>query len=128
MDTIASALRSISEHNPFPLSGGPGDLGCVNFVHEREQRLINTIQNVLVAVAETIEVLEVACLRHFESKFDATNLISLPRLKELTTLVVVIWSQVSETCLPLGKLLVRFLCASASFFCMCTHNNARPVP
>ena len=58
---------------------------CVRFVTEQEQRLVDAIQNILVAVAETVEVLEVACLCHFDSKFNATNLISLPRLKELTT-------------------------------------------
>ena len=58
---------------------------CMDFVIEQEQRLINSIHNILVAVAETVEVLEVACLCHFDVKFNATNLISLPRLKELTT-------------------------------------------
>ena len=75
----------ISQHDPYPLRGGSWDLRCVDFVTEREKRLISAIQSILKDVSEAVEILEVACLCHFDSKFDATHPISLPRLKELTT-------------------------------------------
>jgi hypothetical protein len=57
----------------------------VDIVNYPARQLINAIQIILTAVAETVEVLEVDFLQHFTTKFNTTHPISLPRLKELTT-------------------------------------------
>jgi hypothetical protein len=79
----------ISKDDPFPLRLGwectkISEEG-VRVATEQEVRLVSAIQSILKTLAERVEVLEVACLLHFGSKFDTTRPISLPRLKEFTT-------------------------------------------
>jgi hypothetical protein len=76
----------LSRHDPYPLDALASKTGYnLDVEIEHEKRFFRVILSILTAVSETVEVLEVVWFSNFDANLDATHLISLPRLKEITT-------------------------------------------